>query len=208
MFLFTRRVQIAPGNNRVAMAYATEMGAMASGITGHDISVWMTVASPEVGGIVYSTWFEHLDDLHAAFGALAASDDYNAKITENAHLWAGSPTDLLTQMIHGAAAEGGPPAFATSVRATAANGSIGAAMAAGVEIAEAANRITGLNTIFGRTLTGAYGGVGWITGAESMAAIEESQMAMAASEEWLALVDRVGPSFAPDATSEIVMRLG
>jgi hypothetical protein len=92
-------------------------------------------------------------------------------------------------------------------RAICANGAMSEAMGFGVEIADVASRITGLQTIFGATITGAYGGVAWLTGAPDLAAVETANAALAADDEWRKVVDRAGHAFLPGVTTSLLRRL-
>ena len=89
----------------------------------------------------------------------------------------------------------------------AANGRLAAAMAGGVEIAEAATRITGARTAFMSSVTGAYGGCMWSTGFPDIGALERAEGALAADEGWLELIDRVGPAYAQGVRQGIYRRL-
>ncbi len=84
-------------------------------------------------------------------------------------------------------------------------------MAAGVEIAQKSEAVTGLPTIFGRSLTGPYGGVGWLTGYESATAMEKAETALASDPSWLKLLDSTKGCWAEDTNvtqSTIYRRLG
>ena len=84
-------------------------------------------------------------------------------------------------------------------------------MGLGAEIAHKAEAITGVPTLFVRSLTGPYGGVGWLTGYESITAMEKSEAATVADSSFVKLVDSTQGCFVEDATttqSTIYRRLG
>ena len=83
-----------------------------------------------------------------------------------------------------------------------------AGMAAGVEIAETATRLTGNSTLFCASVTGQYGGVAWATGLADLDAAERAGETLASSPEWLPLVDRVGPSFGPGVAVTLWRSIG
>ena len=75
-----------------------------------------------------------------------------------------------------------------------------------VRFAEAA-REAGLPTVFGAEVTGQYGGVRWLTGAPSIAAMEESMHAINGDPSFLALVDAGGAVYQPNATQALFRRI-
>jgi hypothetical protein len=89
-----------------------------------------------------------------------------------------------------------------------ANGKVAAGMAAGVEIAETATKITGIPVSFGALETGPFGGVVWFAGAESMRETEEATAALATDPSWVQLVDSHGATFQTGAESAWYQRLG
>ena len=99
------------------------------------------------------------------------------------------------------------PAYVTVARARAAAGHLGDAMAAGIEIAEAASRITGVTTSFMVDSTGPFGGCRWTSGHPDIASVERAESALAADGSWIALIDRVGTAYEPDASQGIYRRL-
>jgi hypothetical protein len=82
--------------------------------------------------------------------------------------------------------------------AVTAAGSIERAMTAGVEIAQKAEAITGLSTLFVRSVTGPYGAVGWLTGYENVTQMEKAESALADDPSWLKLIDSTKGCFVED----------
>jgi hypothetical protein len=99
------------------------------------------------------------------------------------------------------------PRYVTQARATAANGHVREALARGVEIAEAATRITGSQTTFLVDATGPYGGCRWESGFAEIGELERAESALMADESWLDLIDRAGPSYTEDARQHIYRRI-
>jgi len=144
---------------------------------------------------------------HIAGGKLAADADYGAAVAGGGELFTGSVADGLLNVISGMPSEPTDYAYVTAVHATAANGQIGAAMQQGVALAAAATATGGLNTVFGAEVTGQYGGVRWLTGAPSIAAMEESMHAINGDPSFLALVDAGGAVYQPNATQALFRRI-
>ncbi|MGZ4800421.1 MAG: hypothetical protein ACXVL8_16085, partial [Acidimicrobiia bacterium] len=75
------------------------------------------------------------------------------------------------------------------------------AMSVGTEIAQTAESITGLPTMFARSVTGSYGAVAWLTGYENTAAMEKADAALASDPSWLKLIDSTKGCFVEDPAS-------
>ncbi len=102
---------------------------------------------------------------------------------------------------------GRSPRYVTAARAVAANGRLGDAIAAGIEIAEASTRITGIPTMFLVESTGPYGGCRWSSGFADIGELERAETALAADEQWVALIDRVGTAYLDGASQTIFRRI-
>jgi hypothetical protein len=208
MYLFRRSRQLNPAQARKAVAVAIEAGKRASDICGLNISVWTTVMSRDVGLISWASTVEHLSDVETATDKLATDGPFNDFIEENDAVFVGPVSDMLAQIVSGAADPGGElPAYAATVQATCANGHLADGMAAGVELAAEATRIGGLTTMFLATATGDYGGVAWITGAPDLAALEASEARVNSDSGFVALADRVTHAYLPHGTMTIRRRL-
>lgn len=208
MYLFSRRRQLNPAQARKATAFAVDIGQRAREISGLDVSVWTTVLSADVGVISWAVLVEHLTDLESGMDKLAVDGTFNDLVEQNDGLFVGAVSDVLAQVVAGMPAADAPqPAWATIVQATCANGQLAAGMAGGVEIAEVVTRIGGLSTMFLAASTGEYGSVSWITGASSLAEIEESEAKVNNDPEFIALVDRVATAYLPHAAVTMYRRI-
>ena len=95
------------------------------------------------------------------------------------------------------------------MQAVCATGNIANAMAVGVEIAQKAEVVTGLPTLFGSSLTGPYGGVGWITGYANIGELEAAQQALGADPSWVDMIDKkAAGAYAeePSITTQLIYR--
>jgi len=206
MYLFARRRRVNPAQARAAVGMALEAATRVREMTGLTTWVWTPVLSPDFGTMVWSARVEHLDELEAADDKLMSSPDFGDWIEKNDALFLGPLEDSVLQVIQGTPSDQ-PGAYVQVARATCANGAMTEAMGFGVEIAEVASRITGLQTMFGAALTGAYGAVAWLTGAGDLTAVETANAALAADDEWRKLVDRAGHAFQPGVASSLLRRL-
>jgi hypothetical protein len=207
MYLFTRTGRFSPGGVRDAMAFVGEVTEKVRQETGLDVSAWTTTMSPELGGVVWSTFVEDFAHLEEANDKLATSDSFNDLTDRGAEMFAGPLSDQVGQVVVGEVDPSQQPSHATAAQAVAANGKLRGAIDGGVEIAEAASRITGLQTMFVAGITGPYGGCAWITGANDIGEVERAEAALMADDGWIDLIDRVGPSYQAGASQSIYRRI-
>jgi hypothetical protein len=207
MYLFSRSRHLNTASARQSIASAIEGAGLVNNITGMEFSVWTTFASPDVGRLVWSAMFEHLEDFQVAGQKLGESDEWNDWIENSDKLYEGPAEDALIQLVHGTPDPERTVNFVAVTTAVCANGKLGAGMAAGIEVAETATKITGTPVIFGAARTGPYGGVVWFGGAESMRETEEVEAALFADPSWVQLVDQNGSSFQAGAETAWYQRL-
>jgi hypothetical protein len=210
MYLFSRRTRLSDGNGTAGVEWAGKIAAKVKELTGTEIQLWATVYSPGFGTISWTGWFEDLQALEAVGDKLQADPAMEKLVNAGAKYTQGGLDDGLVQPIYGTPTDA-PIQYVGGAVAVCAAGSFERAMAAGVEIAQKAEAVTGLPTLFGRSVTGPYGGVGWLTGYESAAAMEKADAALAADSGWLKLLDSTKGCFAEDASitqSTIFRRIG
>lgn len=207
MYIFARSRAINPAQGRAASAVAVEAGTRASEIIGVPVFVWATIFSTDGPGVFWSARFDHLADAIAADDTLFADEGFAQWVQDNDGLFVGTPSDVISQVVHGAPT-GPPKAYVQLTRAVCANGSLSEAMGFAIEFAETATRITGVDAMVVSPVTGPYGAVGWISTVDDLAEVEAANAALAASDEWLKLVDRGGHAFAPGARTSIARRIG
>ena len=210
MYLFTRRTRLSEGNGTAGVEWAGQIAAKVKELTGQEIQLWSTVYSPGFGTISWTGWFDDLEALERVGDALQADPSMEKLANAGTKYTEGGLDDGLVQPIYGTPSDA-PIQYVGGAVAVAAAGNIERAMAAGVEIAQKSEAITGLPTLFGRSVTGPYGGVGWLTGYESAAAMEKADNALSGDPSWLKLLDSTEGCFAADSSathSTIYRRLG
>jgi hypothetical protein len=208
MYLFTRAGRFGPGSIRDAMSFVGTVTEKVNQTTGLEVHAWMSSMSPDLGVVAWATFVEHLEQLEQANDKLAVDEGYIDLIEKNAHLYAGPLADNLRTVVHGGPQEGAAlPSYVSVANAVAANGKLGQAIADGIEIATMSTEITGIQTSFLVAATGAYGGCSWNSGYESIGALEESEAKLNDSAEWIALIDRIGSSYAQGASQALYRRI-
>jgi hypothetical protein len=206
VYLFARTRRINPAQARAAVALAMEAAQRAGDITGIPIQLWTPVMSGDMNVMVWTGNGEHLVDFEVAGDKLAESNDFNDWIEQNDSLYQGPFEDAVLQVLHGSPAEEAP-GYVLGTQAVPANGSYAEAFGIGVEIAQTAERLTGLSMMFGSWLTGTLGGVAWVAGAADLTAVETANAALAANDEWAKLIERAGHAYQEGATSTLYRRL-
>lgn len=207
MYLFSRSRVVNGGHVGSAFTFVNEISALASKISGIEIGAWMNAGSPNATTITWTAWFETLADWETAAGKLAADSAYNEALEVADHLFTGALDDQLIRIISPLPTDGAIATYVGGVRAVAAPGHIADAVTHGLEIAAAANEISGLTTIFGVVSTGPYGGLAWFTGAPDIASFEAGQDKINADPKFLALIDSGGAFYAPGADQTLYRRL-
>jgi hypothetical protein len=190
MYLFSRRLRLAPGNTRKSMEWALAQTESVNKITGLPVSLFMQVYSPEVGSIAFSTFVPDLATLEAAGDKLQADDGFASAVDSGASLTVGGADDLLAQVLYGEPDPNRQIEYATAVQTACATGKVGKGMEVGIELAQRAEKVMDTPVLFLANVTGSYGSVGWLTGHENVQALEATQQALASDAAWGQFVDK------------------
>lgn len=206
MYLFSRTRVVRTSKFAEAMAYAPEIAAKVTSISGVEVAAWAEVLSPHVGTIAWTASYESLSDWETMVGKLGADSTYADMVVGADSMFVEGTVDGLLEVVY-ASPEMPEAKYVSAVRAVAAPGKLAAAMQQGVAIAQSAEQLGGLGVIFASAVTGPYGGAVWYVGAESIGALESARHAMNADPGFVALIDS-GNSFQPSGESAIYMRIG
>lgn len=203
MYLFNRRTRVAPGSGREGVEWAAGICGKVREVTGMEVTLWMSVMSPAVGSIAWNTVVETLTDLESATAKLNADDIFMATAMQGASLTDGTLDDTVIQLLNAELDPNARPNYAAVVQGQLANGSFRSGIECGLEIAQRATELSGLKTTFGITTTGIYAGVGWITGAESLAELEAGEQKVNTDPSFLELLDeKASKCFLPGVTTQ------
>ena len=200
MYLFNRRTRLLGGNGTTGIEWATKVAAKVTEVTGHEIQLWATVYSPGYGTISWTGWFEDLAALEKVGDTLQADASMTKLADQGAKLTEGGLDDAIWQPIHGAPDPTREIQYVGGVTAVAAPGAIERAMGVGVEIAQRVEAVTGMSCIFAQGLTGPYGGVGWLTAYDNIAAFQAAGDAIAADASFMKLVDSSAGCYVEDTS--------
>lgn len=209
MYLFTRTTRLGAGGVREAGAWAVGMAERVNSSTDLEVQLWAHAYSAALGTISWTTFVADLAVLEAANEKLAADDGYVAAANAGAAFTVGGIDDALFQVIHGEPNPDRNVRYVSSVQSACANGMLGRGLEVGVELAQRAEAVTGLPTMFAMNMTGVYGGVGWLSGFESIDEYAASTQALAGDAKWIELIDKqAGKAYAddPSASMQVVWR--
>jgi hypothetical protein len=209
MYLFSRRVRIGGGQTRAAMEWALGQTEKVNKISGLQVSLYMQVYSPEVGSISWTTFVPDLTALEAAGDKLNVDDDFVSATDKGAALIVGGAEDTLAQVVYGSPDPNRSIEYVTAVRTVCATGNVARGMELGVELAQRVEKITGTPGMFLADVTGAYGGVGWVSGHTDVKAMEDAQQKLAADTGWAKFVDKeVKGTYTddPSLTTQLIYR--
>ena len=208
MYLFTRTARLRAGDPTPGITWGTEVCGKVRDLTDHPIQLWTTSYSPGVGTLVWSTWFEDLSSLERVTDKLGTDGGYLHMLDVAKELFEGPIDDMLVEPIHGQPDAERSLQYVTSVRAVPVTGSFEKGIGKGIELAERAEAITGVPTMFVRALTGPYGEVGWLTGHETITQDQETESALAADQGWMRLVDEASQCYVdnPMITQQTIHR--
>jgi hypothetical protein len=199
MYLFTRRTRLTGGNGAAGVTWASSIAAKVKEVTGQEIQLWSTVFSPGFGTISWTGWFADLASLETAGDKLQADPAMEELGNAGTKYTEGGLDDGLLQPVYGDPTAGAASQYVGGAATVIAGGNIERALAAGVDIAQKSEKITGLPTMFLTSITGPYGGVGWLTGYENITAMQQAEEKLAADSSWLKLIDSTRGCWVEDA---------
>ena len=195
MYLFTRQARIVGPD---AVKWASTIRDHVAKMTESEIQLWATTLSPGFGKVTWTSSWDDLGSLETSFAKLVVDAKYLALAAEGGPFINGGVDDMLYQSLYDGSGESGSVQLVSSIQAVCATGQIAMALANGVEIARRAESATGRPTMFLTNVTGNYGGVGWLSGYESLAAFEEANAKLNADADWLTFVDGATTCYAQD----------
>jgi hypothetical protein len=191
MYMFTRRVRLSGVRLREAIGWATEATQRVSQVAGVNVSLWMRTFSPEVGTIAFGTFVPDLATLEAANDKMMVDDGLMGLYEKgNDFVIPGSVNDRLATIISGQPDAARPIEYTALVDATMAAGKLEDGIAVGIEIAQRAEKITGIPTMFTAGTTGNYGAVSWLTGYVTVSELERAEQALNSDRSFVEFLDK------------------
>ncbi len=209
MYLFTRTATFKPERAVDAAAWAVDIAAQVSSITGLEVRTWSVLYGAPLNTVTWSCSVESHAEMGAAGEKLQADPGYLARIPESAELFDGAPSDALTQVLATVGEGGHTGGFASVVSAQCAGGRMAAAAEWGLDTFQHVGAVTGLDGAFGRGMYGPWATLGWISLADSLDQVDAAEAAMAGDASYIDRIDRGGDLFVPgSAQSRLSQRIG
>jgi hypothetical protein len=208
MYLYSRTVQLT-GDPRKSMPMAIAMAEHVNKKTDLQVSLWRTVLGAPLGTLGYSALVQSHAELDTAVSSLFADPEYLERVAEVQPYIAAPPQDQLVEILHNAGPEYRRAEvgwIANLVTAQVANARFTAAMKWSVEIADLVAEITGNPSLFGRSVAGPFGTVGWITAVPDMAAVDAASEALNKDPRYLAKLDEMSDVFLPGSGHASLVR--
>lgn len=208
MYLFSRTGRLRPGNVRDGMTWALGITERVHQITGLNVRVWTPMLSPGIGGLRWTTFVEDLTQLDNANAKLMVDDGYIAELDRGAQYLDGNGVDdMVATVLHGNIDPNRNVQYAVVVQSAFAAGGITKGVEAGIEIAERATQLAGVPTAFLMANTGIYGGVAWITAAETLEELEQGEAKTNGDPSFISYIDEVASKvFRAEETTQSMFR--
>lgn len=207
MYLLARQANLTGLDSQ---RWAVEIGAAAAAGLGNDVGVWATVLSPGVGTITWTSMWADLGALEKGFAAVIGNAKYLALAAEGAQLVNGPIDDTLYETVYEGTGAVDDARYVSTVSAVCAPGNLGRGMMGGVEIAQKAEKTTGVSTGLLAGRTGTYGAVIWLAGYKNIEEFEAAQNKLAADTSFIEFIDSKTGAYVADPNltrSTLHMRL-
>lgn len=211
MYLYSRRVTMAT-NSPKAQEWVARITEKAGQVTGWQLNLFTRVLSSDVGTMMWSVMLPDLVSVEAGGDKLAVDNGF-IELQQQAPQYTiqGTLHDTLSTVVYPTELvdDGRQITYGASVESTLASGHLGDGMALGVEIAERAQKITGIPTMFLVDNTGTYGAVRWLTGYADIQELERAEQTLNSNADFATFIDtRAANAFAsePSATVQAIYR--
>jgi hypothetical protein len=207
MYLFTRQANL---RGLDSPNWAVEIGAAAAAGLGNEVGVWANVLSPGFGTITWTSRWTDLSAIEKGFAALLGDAKYLDLAAKGAEILNGPINDTLYEVVYAGSGANLDARYAGTVSAVVAPGNFARGILGGIEIAQRAEKATGISTAFLQGQTGAYGSVVWLAGYEDMATFEAAQHALVADTSFIEYIDEATGAYQANPAltqSTLFMRL-
>ena len=206
MYLYSRTRTADTDRLMDATAFAVDITETVNSKTDLGLQAWSAVYGAPVGTFAWTATVPSMAAMGAIGEKLLADPSYLAKVEEARGIFTGPIEDMVVDMVAMAGEGGHTGDYASLVTAQVAGGHAAEAMAWGVDILNHVSGLTGRDGVFGRSMFGPWGSVGWISLAASLDEVDAASEAMAADADYLAKVDAAGALFVPGASSSRLTR--
>lgn len=187
MYIFSRVGTLKPDHIVDGTTFAVDIAAKVKTITGTSVNVYRALYGQPFGTILWSVRAESQAEIADLTAKLAADPGYMDASQKGATLFTGNHTAGLANVVSTTMAAPKPIVIVT--QAVIANGKFAKAMELGVAAQTLVAKITGQPTTFASDTFGAYGGVRWLVGCDTMEQVDHVQQVMTTDAKLIALVE-------------------
>ena len=215
MYVMTRRIRLTGYRPHEALALATLAAEYGGQTTGSPIHLWAKKFSPGVGTLLHTLVAPDIAALESVLDKLAG-DGGLQELAEriSPYLVPASTDDSLAMVVHptgpdATLALGRPAEYMVVTRTTLAGRQFVRGLALGAELAKAAERATGVPSLFLGATTGNHGGVAWATRYNDAVEMESCLRGLATDPAFVKMIDTqagVVYTTVPGATAQEIWR--
>jgi hypothetical protein len=203
MFIFVRRRTINQSKRAQALDFAVESAAHMSKVIGKNITVARLAFGQPAGVVQFSYTVENMNELDESLERVAG-DAGAAEFAGRAHeLFEGAPEDNVNRIV--ASTFSDPKTLMSIVSATAVPGKFADVMAFGLEIQQLMAS-GGHPAAFATSVSGAFGGVRFALGADSMADLQGANEKLQADAAFGKLMEKSGQLFVTGSGQTTILR--
>ena len=203
MYLFNRTRTANPADLVAARAAAGKIAEKVTAILGQPVTPFETMFGAP-GAISFTMTVTDMSQLGANLAILANDPSYQKFIAGYQSLWSSHAEDRLVNII-ASGADIANKAYYASTTAIPMPGRLVDATTFGVS-AQAYVDKGGFPSLFGSSVFGSYGELGWLVGATDMAGLDGFQSFARTDAGFMQLVDGVGGIFVPGASENRLVR--
>lgn len=207
-YMFNRSARLGSGKLLDSMAWAVKITEKVNSLTGHETTLWTSSMSPQVGLLAWNSVVSDYAELMTANDKLMADSGYLDLVEEGANYLDGDGADdVLIRLVH-VEPIATPPWFASITGGRLARGQSANGLALGVEMAQRITAITGRPALFGASVTGEFGGIGFMVLSETIEQVQAANEALATDADWMKMVDdKASVAFEGGATRTLSRRI-
>lgn len=209
MYRFARTAQLT-GNPTKSIEWAVTIAEKVNQISEVPVTLWTSVLSPAVGLCAWTTTVETVTEIETMESKLLVDNGYLTLLAAGTeHIIPGAINDSLSTVIYETpGAQGGNFHYVSVTTGQVQPGQFRRGVELGVEIAQKAHALAGLETSFEGAVTGNMGTVTWILAADSIEQLQRGEDTLNTDETFLKLIDTEGAkAYQPHATVSFFRRM-
>jgi hypothetical protein len=195
MLIYSATMEAAPGKAGQLAPLVGELRSVLTADTGQDWWAWSVASGAPFGSFLVSTRFDNLAALAAGQAKSAASEGFRALSQKYGDLMSRPAETYLNEVIAATGEMSAPKPMMVITGATMAGGKIRQAVAWSTQIMQHVTDVTGVGGVVVTSVTGPMFQIGWMSGFDNPAHLDEFNGKMAADPAYLDMIDEAGDLF-------------